>query len=51
MTVTEVGPSIVVECTRAGVARKKIYPHDRRWPYELLRDLAFGEWRVLATPA
>jgi hypothetical protein len=51
MTVCESGSSVVVECMRAGCARQKSYPHDRRWPYELLRDLAFGVWRASRSSA
>jgi hypothetical protein len=31
---------------RAGAAHQKSYPHNRRWPPVLLRDLAFGVWRA-----
>jgi hypothetical protein len=51
MTVAENGATVVVECTRDGTAKQKSYPHDRRWPYELLRDLAFGAWRVAGSTA
>ena len=45
MTACEVDTCVQVKC-QGRALRTKSYPHDARWPYELLRDLAHGLWRA-----
>ena len=40
------GPSVKVTATHGSNVVQKTYPHDARWTYQLLRDLAWGAYRT-----
>ena len=39
------GPTVRVTATRGRNVVRKCYPRDERWPFRLLRDLAWGAYR------
>jgi hypothetical protein len=38
--------SVKVTATQGSNVVQKTYPHDARWTYRLLRDLAWGAYRI-----
>lgn len=40
------GSSVKVTATQGSNVVQKTYPHDPRWTYRLLRDLAWGAYRT-----
>lgn len=40
------GSSVRVTATQGTNVVQKMYPHDPRWTYRLLRDLAWGAYRT-----
>ena len=42
-----VGPSVIVTATHGSNVVQKTYPGDARWTFRLLRDLAWGAYRIL----
>jgi hypothetical protein len=43
------GTSVTVTATQGSNVVRKTYPHDARWTYRLLRDLAWGTYRTWST--
>jgi hypothetical protein len=44
------GSSVKVTARQGSNVVHKTYPHDERWTYRLLRDLAWGAFRIWSTP-
>ncbi len=44
------GASVKVTATLGSNRVQKTYPHDPRWTFRLLRDLAWGVYRTWGTP-
>ena len=42
----DLGSSVQVTATQGSNVVQKTYPHDERWTYRLLRDLAWGAYRI-----
>ena len=44
------GASVKVIATQGSNVVQKTYPHDARWTYRLLRDLAWGAYKIRSAP-
>lgn len=46
LTAEPCGSAVKVTATQGSNVVQKTYPHDPRWTYRLLRDLAWGAYRA-----